>query len=112
MHAEPVLTSATTLPTLSRRFSVAPMMDWTDRHCRYFLRQLSRNALLYTEMVTTGALIHGDATRYLGPDEVEHPLAPQLGGSVPGDVATCAKIAAHHGYDDVTLNVGSPRRRR
>lgn len=92
----------------SRLFSVAPMMDWTDRHCRYFLRQLSRNALLYTEMVTTGALIHGDATRYLGHDEVEHPLALQLGGSVPGDLATCAKMAEHHGYDEVNLNVGCP----
>lgn len=95
-------------PELSRRFSVAPMMDWTDRHCRFFLRQLSRHALLYTEMVTTGALMHGDAARYLGHDEVEHPLALQLGGSVPTDLAACAKMAETAGYDEVNLNVGCP----
>lgn len=95
-------------PELSRRFSVAPMLDWTDRHCRFFLRQLSRHALLYTEMVTTGALMHGDAARYLGHDEVEHPLALQLGGSVPTDLAACAKMAETAGYDEVNLNVGCP----
>lgn len=84
------------------------MMDWTDRHCRYFLRQLSRHALLYTEMVTTGALIHGDAPRYLGYDQSEHPLALQLGGSVPADLAACAKMAEAAGYDEVNLNVGCP----
>jgi len=94
--------------TPSRRFSVAPMMDWTDRHCRYFLRQLSRHALLYTEMVTTGALINGDAERFLRHDEAEHPLALQLGGSVPKDLATCAKMAEAVGYDEVNLNVGCP----
>ena len=92
----------------SRRFSVAPMMDWTDRHCRYFLRQLSRHTLLYTEMVTTGALINGDAERFLRHDEAEHPLALQLGGSEPGDLAVCAKMAEAAGYDEVNLNVGCP----
>jgi tRNA-dihydrouridine synthase A len=93
---------------VNRRFSVAPMMDWTDRHCRYFLRQLSRHALLYTEMVTTGALLNGDAERFLRHDETEHPLALQLGGSVPGDLAACAKLAQAAGYDEVNLNVGCP----
>lgn len=93
---------------LSRRFSVAPMMDWTDRHCRFFLRQLSRHALLYTEMVTTGALLHGDSHRFLRHDECEHPLALQLGGSVPADLAAAAKLAERAGYDEVNLNVGCP----
>ncbi|MBK3748417.1 tRNA dihydrouridine(20/20a) synthase DusA [Stutzerimonas balearica] len=92
----------------SRRFSVAPMMDWTDRHFRYFARQLSQRTLLYTEMVTTGALLHGDASRFLRHDESEHPLALQLGGSVPGDLAACAKLAEAAGYDEVNLNVGCP----
>ncbi|MEN2505380.1 tRNA dihydrouridine(20/20a) synthase DusA [Stutzerimonas stutzeri] len=99
---------ATANPPLSRRFSVAPMMDWTDRHCRFFLRQLSRHALLYTEMVTTGALINGDAERFLRHDEVEYPLALQLGGSVPADLAACARMAEAAGYDEVNLNVGCP----
>ncbi|UVL85795.1 tRNA dihydrouridine(20/20a) synthase DusA [Pseudomonas sp. B21-028] len=94
--------------SLSRRFSVAPMMDWTDPHCRYFLRILSKNALLYTEMVTTGALLNGDHERFLRHHETEHPLALQLGGSVPGDLAACAKMAQEHGYDEVNLNVGCP----
>lgn len=93
---------------VSRRFSVAPMMDWTDRHCRFFLRLLSKNALLYTEMVTTGALINGDAERFLRHDESEHPLALQLGGSVPADLAVCARMAQDAGYDEVNLNVGCP----
>ena len=97
-----------TRPVLSRRFSVAPMMDWTDRHCRFFLRQLSRHALLYTEMVTSGALIHGDRERFLRYSECEHPLALQLGGSNPQDLAACAKMAEQHGYDEVNLNVGCP----
>lgn len=101
-------TSTITRAAVSRRFSVAPMMDWTDRHCRYFLRQLSRHALLYTEMVTTGALLNGDAERFLRHDETEHPLALQLGGSVPGDLAACAKLAQAAGYDEVNLNVGCP----
>ncbi|MFK7608196.1 MULTISPECIES: tRNA dihydrouridine(20/20a) synthase DusA [unclassified Pseudomonas] len=93
---------------VSRRFSVAPMMDWTDRHCRFFLRLLSKNALLYTEMVTTGALINGDAERFLRHDETEHPLALQLGGSTPADLAVCARMAQEAGYDEVNLNVGCP----
>ena len=93
---------------LSRRFSVAPMMDWTDRRCRYFLRLLSRHALLYTEMVTTGALLHGDASRFLGHDAAEYPLALQLGGSVPADLAACARLAEAAGYNEVNLNVGCP----
>jgi tRNA-dihydrouridine synthase A len=97
-----------TSPALSRRFSVAPMMDWTDRHCRYFLRLLSRNALLYTEMVTTGALLNADPQRFLQHDEAEHPLALQLGGSVPADLAACARMAEAAGYDEVNLNVGCP----
>jgi tRNA-dihydrouridine synthase A len=92
----------------SRRFSVAPMMDWTDRHCRYFLRLLSANTLLYTEMVTTGALLNGDAERFLRHDDTEHPLALQLGGSVPTDLAACARMAQAAGYDEVNLNVGCP----
>ncbi|MCQ4311750.1 tRNA dihydrouridine(20/20a) synthase DusA [Pseudomonas stutzeri] len=99
---------ATARPAVDRRFSVAPMMDWTDRHCRFFLRQLSRHALLYTEMVTTGALINGDAERFLRHDETEYPLALQLGGSVPADLAACAKMAEDAGYDEVNLNVGCP----
>lgn len=84
------------------------MMDWTDRHCRFFLRQLSRHALLYTEMVTTGALLHGDSVRFLRHGEAEYPLALQLGGSVPAELAACAKLAEQAGYDEVNLNVGCP----
>ena len=98
----------TTRPEPSRRFSVAPMMDWTDRHCRFFLRLLSRQTLLYTEMVTTGALLHNDAHRFLRHDASEHPLALQLGGSVPADLAACARLAEKAGYDEVNLNVGCP----
>jgi tRNA-dihydrouridine synthase A len=93
---------------LSRRFSIAPMMDWTDRHFRFLARQLSRHALLYTEMVTTGALLNGDAQRFLRYDECEHPLALQLGGSNPVELAACAKMAEAAGYDEVNLNVGCP----
>jgi tRNA-dihydrouridine synthase A len=84
------------------------MMDWTDRHCRFFLRLLSKNALLYTEMVTTGALLHGDTERFLRHDETEHPLALQLGGSNPADLAASARLAQAAGYDEVSLNVGCP----
>ncbi|CAL78473.1 tRNA-dihydrouridine synthase A [Bradyrhizobium sp. ORS 278] len=90
------------------RFAVAPMMDWTDRHCRVFHRLLSRRALLYTEMVTTGAVIHGDRTRLLGFDRSEHPVALQLGGSDPADLATSARIGEDFGYDEINLNVGCP----
>lgn len=92
----------------SRRFSVAPMMDWTDRHCRFFHRLLSRRALLYTEMLTTGAVIHGDRERLLGFSGEEHPVAIQLGGSDPADLAASARIAEDFGYDEVNLNVGCP----
>lgn len=90
------------------RFSVAPMMDWTDRHCRAFHRTLTRRALLYTEMVTTGAVIHGDRGRLIGFDALEHPVALQLGGSDPDDLAKAARIAEAEGYDEVNLNVGCP----
>jgi tRNA-dihydrouridine synthase A len=90
------------------RFSVAPMMDWTDRHCRVVHRLLSRRALLYTEMVTTGAVIHGNRKRLLGFDASEHPVALQLGGSDPADLATAARIGEDCGYDEINLNVGCP----
>lgn len=91
--------------------SVAPMMDWTDRHCRYLHRLLTRRALLYTEMVTTGALLHGDVPRHLRLDPAEHPVALQLGGSEPHDLAHCARLAQRWGYDEVNLNCGCPSER-
>ncbi|MEI2742431.1 MAG: tRNA dihydrouridine(20/20a) synthase DusA [Candidatus Competibacter sp.] len=94
--------------TIDRRISVAPMMDWTDRHCRYFLRLLTRHTLLYTEMVTTGAVLRGDRDRLLAYDPAEHPLALQLGGSDPAELAQAARIAAEFGFDEVNLNVGCP----
>ena len=90
------------------RFSIAPMMEWTDRHCRFFHRLLTRRALLYTEMITTGAVLHGDRARLLAFDRAEHPVALQLGGSDPRQLAQCARIAADLGYDEVNLNVGCP----
>ncbi|WP_280979551.1 MULTISPECIES: tRNA dihydrouridine(20/20a) synthase DusA [unclassified Bradyrhizobium] len=93
---------------LAHRFSVAPMMDWTDRHCRVFHRLMSRRARLYTEMLTTGAVIHGDRGRLLGHDASEHPVALQLGGSDPRDLATAARIGEDFGYDEINLNVGCP----
>ncbi|MCX7308156.1 MAG: tRNA dihydrouridine(20/20a) synthase DusA [Afipia sp.] len=90
------------------RFSVAPMMDWTDRHCRVFHRLLSRRARLYTEMLTTPAIIHGDRQRLLGFDASEHPVALQLGGSNPVDLAEAARIGEGYGYDEINLNVGCP----
>lgn len=93
----------------ARRFSVAPMMDWTTRDYRVFARTLTRHALLYTEMVTSGAILHGTPReRFLGHDEIEHPLALQLGGSDPGELAECAAIAEAWGFDEVNLNVGCP----
>lgn len=89
-------------------FSVAPMMDWTDRHCRVFHRALTRRALVYTEMLTTGAVIRGDRERLLGFDACEHPVALQLGGSNPRDLAESAKIGEGFGYDEINLNVGCP----
>lgn len=91
-----------------RRFSLAPMMEWSDRHCRYFWRLLSRRAFLYTEMVTTGALIHGDRERFLNYNPEEHPVALQLGGSNPRELAACAQMAQSWGYDEVNLNCGCP----
>ncbi|KZX58904.1 tRNA dihydrouridine synthase DusA [Halioglobus sp. HI00S01] len=93
---------------LNRRFSIAPMLDWSDRHCRFFWRQLTRQALLYTEMVTTGALLHGDRDRFLNFNAEEHPVALQLGGSDAVDLARCAKWAQEWGYDEVNLNCGCP----
>lgn len=90
------------------RLSVAPMMDWTDRHCRYFHRLLAPHARLYTEMVTSAALVHGDRQRLLGFDDAEHPVALQLGGSDPQELAQAARIGADFGYDEINLNVGCP----
>ena len=91
--------------------SVAPMMDWTDRHCRYFHRLLTKNTLLYTEMVTTGALLHGDVPRHLDFNNAEHPVALQLGGSEPADLAKAAKLGQEWGYDEINLNCGCPSER-
>lgn len=93
------------------RLSVAPQMDWTDRHCRYFHRQITRRTRLYSEMVTTGALLHGDIPRHLDFDDAEHPVALQLGGSEPAELATCARLAEQWGYDEVNLNCGCPSER-
>lgn len=91
----------------SNRFSVAPMLDWTDRHCRYFHRLMSSQAMLYSEMVTTGAIIHGKGD-FLAYNREEHPLTLQLGGSNPEELAHCAKLAQDRGYDEINLNVGCP----
>src|SRR3979490_2034911 len=93
---------------LDHRFSIAPMMDWADRHCRVFHRLMTRRARLYTEMLTTGAILHGDRKRLLGFDASEHPVALQLGGSDPRDLATAAEIGEGFGYDEINLNVGCP----
>jgi tRNA-dihydrouridine synthase A len=93
---------------LAHRFSVAPMMEWTDRHCRFFHRLLTRRALLYTEMLTTGAVLHGDRGRLLRYDAAEHPLALQLGGCDPQALAACARIGADLGFDEINLNIGCP----
>lgn len=93
---------------IDHTFTLAPMMDWSDRHCRYFWRLLTRRAPLYTEMVTTGALIHGDRERFLFFRAQEHPVALQLGGSDPADLARCARWAQDYGYDEVNLNCGCP----
>jgi tRNA-dihydrouridine synthase A len=87
------------------------MMDWTDRHCRFFLRQVNATARLYTEMITTGALIHGDVARHLAFSEEEHPVALQLGGSEPEELAECARLGEHWGYDEINLNIGCPSER-
>ncbi|MEM9394549.1 MAG: tRNA dihydrouridine(20/20a) synthase DusA [Pseudomonadota bacterium] len=90
------------------RFSIAPMMDWTDRHCRFFHRQFSVHALLYTEMVTAAAIVRGDADRLLSYSDAEHPVALQLGGSDPVELAEATRIACSYGYDEINLNVGCP----
>jgi len=97
-----------TVKVLQRRFSIAPMMEWTDRHCRFFHRLLTRRALLYTEMVTTGAVLHGDRARLLGFDPVEQPVALQLGGCDPAALAQSARIGEDFGYAEINLNVGCP----
>lgn len=104
-----MLSAASSLPP--RRVCVAPMLDWTDRHYRYFARHITQHTWLYTEMVTTGALLHGDVPRHLRFDPIESPIALQLGGSEPSDLARCAKLAADWGYDEVNLNVGCPSER-
>jgi tRNA-dihydrouridine synthase A len=93
------------------RLCTAPMMDWSDRHCRYFFRQLSPRAVVYTEMVTTGALIHGNVDRHLRFNSEEHPVALQLGGSSPADLAHCAMLGEQYGYDEINLNCGCPSER-
>jgi tRNA-dihydrouridine synthase A len=98
-------------PSVAWRFCVAPMMDWTDRHCRVFHRQLSRCARLYTEMLTTGAVLHGDLERLLGFDPIEQPVALQLGGSEPDELARAARIGERFGYAEINLNCGCPSER-
>lgn len=98
-------------PVSPWRLSVAPMMAWTDRHCRYFHRLLTRHTLLYTEMVTTGALIHGDTAQLLRYSAEEHPVALQLGGSEPDALARCATLGQSHGFDEINLNCGCPSER-
>lgn len=98
-------------PAAAWRFCVAPMLDWTDRHCRYFHRQLSRRARLYTEMVTTGAVLHGDRHALLAFDPAEQPVALQLGGSEPDDLAQAARWGARQGYAEINLNCGCPSER-
>jgi tRNA-dihydrouridine synthase A len=95
----------------AHRICVAPMMDWSDRHFRYFMRQISSTAFLYTEMITTGALIHGDVPRHLDFSKEEHPVGLQLGGSEPEELAHCAKLGEQYGYDEINLNIGCPSER-
>lgn len=105
------MNSTTPALTLSRRVCTAPMLDWSDRHYRYLVRLISRHSWLYSEMVTTGALLHGSVERHLDFDQTEQPLALQLGGSEPGDLARCAQLAEQWGYCEVNLNVGCPSER-
>ncbi|MFN2644700.1 MAG: tRNA dihydrouridine(20/20a) synthase DusA [Burkholderiales bacterium] len=93
------------------RLCVAPMMDWSDRHYRFFMRQISAQARVYTEMITTGALVHGDVERHLAFSPEEHPVALQLGGSEPHDLAYCARLGERYGYDEINLNIGCPSER-
>ena len=90
------------------RFCVAPMLDWTDRHCRFFLRQMSRHTRLYTEMINTGAIVHGARARFLRFNPAEHPVALQFGGSELDEIRQAAELAAHYGYDEINLNCGCP----
>lgn len=108
MQTQPLSAPVITRTGPSRRFCVAPMMDWSDRHYRFFARLISRRAVLYTEMVTTGAVIHGDRSRFLGYNAAEQPLALQLGGSNAVELATCAALAEDAGFAEVNLNVGCP----
>ena len=110
-NATPSLTPNTPSEASPWLFCVAPMLDWTDKHCRFFHRQLTQNTRLYTEMVTTGGLLHGSERRHLRFDAVEHPLALQLGGSEPADLAACARIGERWGYDEINLNCGCPSER-
>ena len=103
-----MLNQAELRKTVDHRFCIAPMMEWTDRHCRYFHRLLTRRAFLYTEMLTAGAVLHGDLVRLLRFDPAEHPLALQLGGSEPRALAQCARIGADAGFDEINLNAGCP----
>ncbi len=111
MSTFPNLAESTASPVSPWRLSVAPMLDWTDKHCRFFHRLLTRQTLLYTEMVTTGGLLHGAERRHLRMDECEHPVALQLGGSEAAELAECAKIGARWGYDEINLNCGCPSER-
>jgi len=95
----------------AHRLCTAPMMDWSDRHCRYFFRSLAPHAVVYSEMITTGALVHGDVPRHLDFDPAEHPVALQLGGSEPADLAHCARLGERWGYDEINLNCGCPSQR-
>lgn len=99
------------MPNINRKFTVAPMLDWTDRHCRYFHRLLTKQAPLYTEMVTTGALLNGDVERHLRFNAFEQPVALQLGGSEPKEMVACARLAEDYGYAEVNINVGCPSER-
>ena len=105
------MTSVPAKAANGRRLSVAPMMDWTDRHCRVFHRHITKHTWLYTEMVTTGALVHGDVERHLRYDGIEHPVALQLGGSDPADLAHSAKLGEQWGYEEINLNCGCPSER-
>lgn len=96
---------------LNRRLSIAPMLDWTDRYFRYFARLITRHTLLYTEMITTAALLHGDPDRFLAFHPQEHPLALQLGGNDPADLAACSRMGQEWGYDEINLNLGCPSNR-
>src|ERR1700694_3937622 len=107
-HAETVEIGDRARQSISRRISVAPMMDWTDRHCRYFLRGFSPDVLLYTEMITAAAIVRGDGARLLAFHPEEHPVALQLGGSEPRELAAAARAGEQAGYDEINLNCGCP----